>query len=264
MAEPETGAVNALDRLVEAAQQSSMWPLCRTQSDRMSVMRDKALANSADASPVSDRYVITTLAGPVDMVRFFNMARLISRGSNRYQMLVREWEREGGPAYMARRSAPGSTDCRPDDLPSNALGALFAEQVRAEEHNLDYDIVPRLKKFFAKLEPVSDEIVKQFPHETLVLGLTPSSTREEIRASRECFTAAPLYLIPVVAPERKVAIPNALVALKTAGLELRREKGQLIVLEPIGAPVRASNAVEPTVPTQVLTPRNAPQAVPVE
>ncbi|WP_146854281.1 hypothetical protein [Brevifollis gellanilyticus] len=265
VAEPETGAVTALDRLVEASQQSSMWPLCRSQSDRMSVMRDKALTNSADASPVSDRYVITTLAGPVDMVRFFNMAKLVSRGSNRYQVLVREWEREGGPAYMARRTAPGTTDCRPDDLPSNALGALFGELIKAEERNLDFDLVPRLKKFFSKLEPVSDEIVKQFSHETLVLGLTPSSSRDEIRASRECFTAAPLYLIPVVAPERKVAIPNAIAALKTAGLELRRERGQLIVLEPVGAPMRASNVVEPTFPTQVLTPRtSAPQAVPVE
>lgn len=267
VAEPETGAVSSIDRVIDAALQSSMWPLCRTQSDRISVMRDKALANSADASPVSDRYVITTLAGPVDLVRFFNMARLVSRGSNRYQTLFREWDREGGTAYMSRQGPPGSTDCRPDDLPSNALGALFAEQIKAEEHNLAFDFVPRLKKFFAKLEPVSDEIVKSHPHETLVLGLTPSSTREEIRASRECFTAAPLYLIPVVAPERAAAIPNALVALKLAGLELRREKGQLIVIEPIGAPMRASDARgEPTIPTQVLSPRgpSPTRAIPVE
>lgn len=261
-ATPEAGSATALDRVIEAAMKSSLWNLCRTQSDRLAVMREKALVHDSDATPVSDRYLITTLAGPVDLVHFFALARTVSRGTDRYQALHREWDREGGPLHVARQTT-AKTDCQPDDLPSNALGALFGEELMQHEMDLDFDMVARLKAFFAKLEPVPDTIAKSHPHETLVRGLTPASTRDEIRASHEWFTAAPLYIIPTVAPDRAAALPDAVAALKAAGLMLRTFNGQLIIIERLGTPERPAKFTR-AVPAEPERPRPPSQAVPVE
>lgn len=261
-APPDPGSLTAIDRVIEASMKSSLWNLSRNLSDRLGVMREKALSFDASSTPVSDRYVITTLAGPVDLVHFFSLARTVCKGTDRYKALHREWDREGGPLHVARQTT-SKTDCQPDDLPSNALGALFGEELMPYNADLDLNLAARLKVFFAKLEPVPDTIAKSHPHETLVLGLTPSSTRDEIRASHEWFTAAPLYIIPTVAPDRAAALPNSVAALKAAGLMLRTYSGQLIIIDRLGSPERPANFTR-AVSADPVSPRPPAKAVPAE
>ena len=123
---------------------SSLWNLSRNLSDRLGVMREKALSYESNSTPVSDRYVITTLAGPVDLVHFFSVARTVCKGGDRYKTLYREWDREGGPLHVARQTT-AKTDCQPDDLPSNALGALFGEELKPFNDDLDLNLAARLK-----------------------------------------------------------------------------------------------------------------------
>lgn len=254
----------ALDRVIEAAKSSSSWPLARTQADRLAVLREKALANPAESTPISDRYLITALGGPVDLVRFFGMARMVCRGSDRYETLYHEWTREGGMLYMTRQTDDNPTDCRPDDLPSNALGALFGEETKQHDNDLSFDLISSLKQFLGKLEPVSDAVAKSHPHEAVVLGLTPDSTKEQIRASREWFTAMPAYIIPIVAPDRAAAIPDAAAGIKAAGFVVYQEKGQMIIIERIGTPERPSRFSRAVPADAPAKPRAPTRAVPVD
>ena len=61
--------------------------------------------------------------------------------------------------------------------------------------------------------------------------------KQKERTARErWFTAEPAYILPAVAPERTVGIPNAKAALSLAGLVLRNHVGDPIVLDRVGTP----------------------------
>lgn len=226
----------SLDRLIDTTLESSTWKTCRTQADRLALLREKALKNEAESDPVSDRYIITALGGPVDFAHFFSLAKIVCGGQDRRAALAREWNREGGEAYnpLSRENPP--SDATPDDLPSNALGALFGEELKEHNANLNHDLIADLRAFFAKLEPVPDSIGKTFSHERIVLGLGANATLEERTARERWFTAEPAYILSAVAPERTVSIPNAKAALSLAGLVLRNHVGNPIVLDRVGTP----------------------------
>lgn len=253
----------SLDRVIDAAITSSQWPRVRSQADRLDILRDKALKHPAKATPISDRYVITVLGGPVDLVHFFGLARIVCAGQPRRAALAKEWEREGGPQALIRRADEVVADCTPEDLPSNALGALFGEEMRRANADLSHDLVASLRAFFAKLEVVPDAVIQNQSYERLILGVTPLSTSEQQIASRHWFSAQPLYMVPVVAPERAGSIPDAAAALKAAGLELRNQDGQPIILERLdggpSGPVKAVSVDEPS-----ASRKKPAQAVPVE
>lgn len=231
----QTGG-DALERVITAAMQNPEWASAVTQSDRLAVLRESALVYESESDPVSDRYFITALAGPVDFVHFFFMARYVCDGKDRRTTLYREWRREGGESYDPRRRDNPAADATPDDLPSNALGALFGEEQRRYDKDLVHDLLGDLRRFFAALEPVPDSVVKTLSHDRIVLGLSGVSTSEERVAKHQWFTAMPAYILPIVAPERVASIPDSAAALNKAGLELRTTSGIAIILDRIGTP----------------------------
>jgi len=257
---------SSLERILDAALKSSSWPTARNQSDRLTILRDKALGHKSESTPVSDRYVITALAGPIDLVHFFTLARNVSKGQDRRELLYREWQREGGAAVATATADSKSADCTPDDLPSNALGGLFGEETMPHENDLQHDVITSLRQFFAKLEPLPDSVIQSHPHESIVLGLTPESSKEDIRASHHWFTAQPLYLIPIVAPDRAAAIPDPAAALNAAGFVLRIYGNQPILLERVGSREGPPRGISKAVPVvdEPVRPRTQSKAVPVE
>jgi hypothetical protein len=258
----------SLDRILQESVQQPAWRSARHQVERLTLIRDAALRKAAESDPVSDRYVITALAGPVDLVRFLGLARIVCSGKERRATLLKEWQKENG----AGKAFAKPLDLTPEDLPSNALGALFGEELRPQLNNLQHDVAASLRAFFKPLEPQPDSVVRSLTFERAVLGLPASATTEERNKVHSWTTAVPAYLIPAVAPEKAAALPDSGSALKAAGLELRRHQDLPIILERIGTP-----EPEPKVTKAVPVPerRSAPapktpmrkpatRAVPVE
>jgi len=260
-AEPTAAPADTLDRVLAAAQKSSTWRSARTHADRFNLLRDHALNHSAVSDPVSDRYLITALAGPVDLVHFFGAARTVCSGtSERRPALLHLWQSEGGADFGTRLPSTRQADATPDDLPSDALGALFGEEMLPHNASPGHDLAAALRAFLAPLEPVPDSIAKSFDHEQVVLGLKPGATDTQRKASREWFTASPLYLLPVIDPARAKTIPDAAAALTAAGLVLRKHQDQAIILDRIGTP----EPVEPRISKAIPVRENTSKAVPVE
>lgn len=246
---------SSLERIIQEAVQQPAWRSARHQVERLTLLRDAALRKAAESDPVSDRYVITALAGPVDLVRFLGLARLVCSGKDRRVTLLKEWQRENG----AGKASVRPVDLTPEDLPSNALGALFGEELRPQLQNLQHDVALALREFFKPLEPMPDSIVRRLTFERAVLGLPASATTEERNTAHSWTTAMPAYLIPAVAPEKAAAHPDSASALKNAGLDLRRHQDLPIILERLGTP-----EPQPKVTKAVPVPerRAAPAPVP--
>ncbi|MDZ4289609.1 MAG: hypothetical protein U0984_16710 [Prosthecobacter sp.] len=256
--------LNSLDRVLAATQKSPEWSGARSQAERLGVLRKQALKYAAVSDLVSDRYLITALAGPVDLVRFFGLARSVCGGSiDRRAALLKEWRREGATRLKIAAGAAAPVDLSPDDLPSNALGALFGEELKPHNANLGHDLIADLQKFLGNLDPVVDSVTTRFTYEQLVHGLSAEATPEARRASREWLTAEPLYLLPLVAPEKAKTFANAAIALKAAGLEVRKHEGHPIVIERIGTPEPVAKVPEPKFPKAVPVDEPYPKAVPV-
>ncbi len=239
------GTSASLERIVASAMQMPAWRSARHQVERLTILRDKALAQKNPTEPVSDRFVITTLGGPVDLVRFFGLARIVCGGKDRRASLLKEYQREKG-------------EVTPDDLPSNALGALFGEELRPHMRDTGHDLVPDLRRFFASLQPADDAAIKRHSYQRLVHGLEAETTEQQRAASRDWRKAEPLYLVSLLAPERASTIPNAEAALHAAGLETRRVQGLPIVIERIGTP-----DPQPPPPRAVPVPEDRPLRLPL-
>jgi hypothetical protein len=227
-----TATSGSLDRILQEAVQQPAWRSARHQVERLTLLRDAALRKAAESDPVSDRYLITALAGPIDLVRFLGLARIVCSGKDRRATLLKEWQRENG----AGRASSKPLDLTPEDLPSNALGALFGEELRPQLRNLQHDVALALREFFKPLEPMPDSIVHSLTFERAVLGLPASASTEERKKAHSWTTAMPAYLIPAVAPEKASAHPDSASALKAAGLDLRKHQDLPIILERIGTP----------------------------
>jgi hypothetical protein len=240
------GTSASLERLVASAMKMPAWRSARHQVERLTILRDKALAQKDQTDPVSDRYVITILGGPVDMVRFLGLARIVCAGKDRRASLMKEFQRE-------------KREVTPDDLPSNALGALFGEELRPHMRDTEHDLVPDLRRFFASLEPADDAAIQRHTYQRLVHGIKAESTQQERATSRDWRTAEPLYLISLLAPDRASKIPNAEAALHAAGLETRRAQGLPIVIERIGTP-----DPQPPPPRAVPVPEDRPAHLPLK
>lgn len=247
---------NALDRLLQATAKTPEWKSASKQADRLQALRKQALRYSAMSEIPSDRYLITTLAGPVDLVRFFHLARVTCEGDDRRSALLHQWRRENGPSLLpgATRPPPPDAALFPDDLSSNALGALFGEELKP--HNVDpsYDLPEAIRKFFAPLEPVGDAVVAKHGFKRLVHGLEANASAEDARLSRTWLTAEPLYLLPVLAPNRANSITNAAAALRSAGLELREHEGEPLIIDRAGSPDPAVAAAPKPAPAATTFP----------
>lgn len=254
----ETAGNNPVERLLATAQKSSMWKTARSQSDRLGLLREYAL-KAAGEGQITDRYLITAYGGPIDLVHFFGMARLVCAGSEeRRTLLLKQWNREGGADYVAK--TPGRQyDATPDDLPSNALGALFGEDMKARDLDLNANLPEALTAFLRDLHPVPDEVVAKFSFDQLVLGIEGETSAEIRRSRSEWFKAEPLYILALVSPDRAATVPDAAAALRSAGLVVRNHEDQPIIID------RASTPEPPTKPQpKVFAKPRVTKAVPVQ
>jgi len=266
----DANSSDSLDRILQEAVQQPAWRSARHQVERLTLLRDAALRKAAESDPVSDRYVITALAGPVDLVRFLGLARIVCSGKDRRASLLKEWQKENGSGKAFAKPL----DLTPEDLPSNALGALFGEELRPHLKNLQHDVAASLRAIFKPLEPQPDPIVRSLTFERAVLGLPASATTEERNKVHSWTTAMPAYLIPAVAPGKAAAHPDSASALMAAGLDLRKHQDLPIILERLGTPepepkVTKAVPVPEKRPAPAQAPRPpvrkaVPRAVPVE
>jgi hypothetical protein len=226
----------ALDRMLAGAGQDPRWNAARTIPERMRIIREVALKQDVVSNPVSDRYLITELGGPIDLVHFLGLAAIVASGkSSRESALLEQWRLEGGPDFIAGRSRVYPTEAHPDDLPSNALGALFGEETLPHANDPSFDLPAALKAFMQHFLPVPDAVAKRFSHQRIVMGLPDSASFTQMRQRSEWFTALPRYLLPDVAPKKVRSHPNAETALKAAGFAIRRYEGRPIIIDRLPA-----------------------------
>jgi RHS repeat-associated protein len=137
-----------------------------------------------------DKYLYTTHAGVVDIEHFFGSARfvygrtVVESRSNAKATQLNLLERQEASNWTGGYAA--------DDLPSNALGALFAEHLMSIKDKSKVDVAVEANKFFELLGVVDTETLKKLQN-----GWSSSSFRSGNRAR----SAAP---IPIV--ERLVAV----------------------------------------------------------
>lgn len=226
------GDGNPLNRLVAEAQARPDWVLAENVTEKLNLIREVALTKGVASDPVSDRYLITALGGPIDMVHFLGLAIPVCSGEvDRKTALFDHWEREGGREFEAGKTGTYPTEAHPDDLPSNALGALFGEEIRNQIDEPDFDVIGALMKFLRPLEALPDRLVKVFSHRKLVMGLRDDADFEMIRSRSEWFTAKPLFCLYAIDRERAKRLGDSAVALREAGFQVTAINGKPIGIE---------------------------------
>ena len=226
-------AENPFERTVALARESELWEKASTAADRLHAIREISKTFDIVSDPVSDRYLITRYAGPIDLVHFLGLAIYVASGRQGYEeALMFQWRDEGGEDFEAGRTRTYPTEAHPDDLPSNALGALFGKEIldRNALAEADFDVVAELRTFLLPLGIVGDELAKKYSHRLVVMGLNENSSRELDTSRREWFAARPLFILPLVDPEASRTVRNADAALKEAGFRVVEIEGREIGL----------------------------------
>ena len=179
-------------RLLNRAEANPEWKGA-TVVRKLELIRDEANAEDVHSDPVSDRYSVTFLGGPIDWVHFLNLANFICSGDQKFgEAQYAQWVSEGGQDFEKGRTLTHPTAATPDDLPSNALGALFGRELRAA--GADVNIRVALERFIVPLKPVADRIAKKFSRHEIVLGLRENPSAKEQSRAHAWFTAEPLNL----------------------------------------------------------------------
>jgi hypothetical protein len=200
----------------------------------MLLLRSVAERQKVVSDPVSDRYLLTCYGGPIDLVHFLQLAADIEAGADPETRLWKEWQAEGGPHFVHwgfDRSEP--PEAHPDDLPSNALGALFGSEVRQQA---PADLELALRGFFAAFLPLPEVLAAKLSHPRGVMGLEAKATRQEQEARQTWFTARPLLQTERFNRlAREASLPplcldfaDGAKALRQAGLQLVVVKNQPI------------------------------------
>lgn len=216
------GPIPVLDRLFASA---SVGDDVKSQ---MRSLRDAALRLSVVSDPVSDRYLITELGGPIDLVHFLGLATEVFSAKKTVDAAL--WDQyvdEGGLDYEKRKTHIYPTEARPDDLPSNAFGALFGSELLAAKQS--GNLRDALEAFLLPLKPMPDEVMKRYSHNQIVMG-SPQREVSDINQSRhEWFTAHPLLVSRIIAePQMRFSYAASENALALAGFELVPIKGRMI------------------------------------
>jgi hypothetical protein len=205
----------------------------------MMIVRKYALKSAVVSDPVSDRYVITCYGGPIDLVHFFMLASNVCSGQHELETrLYREWVAEGGPDNLDGFNHREPPEAHPDDLPSNALGALFGLELRAHNQRKGADLRAAFRRFIAPLLPVPDAVARRFSHREIVMGLPEKASVEQRQAQRTWFTAAPLVQSAKLNRAAKATLGKSVCvefvdgaeALKKAGFVVQAYKGRRIVI----------------------------------
>ncbi len=230
------------DRLVIEAKAHPDWASADNQR-QLELIRDAALAKKTSSDPVSDRYTITFYGGPIDWVHFLNLAIFVYSGDQAFgEAQYAQWVNEGGLVFEAGKTREQPTASTPDDLPSNALGALFGKELRMQKS--PSEVEDALERFIEPLRPVPDQIAKAFSHQLIVMGLPDDPSNRQLDRAYAWFTAEPLNVTvsinakaqqltakPFGAPER-----SGRAALARADLRLTSYRGKLVVIERMSSP----------------------------
>ncbi len=226
------------DRLIAAAQKHADWPGAGVVR-QLELIRNAANAQPIASDPVSDRYTITFLGGPIDWVHFLNLANFVFSGKEAFgDAQYRQWVSEGGPRFEAGKTRSEPTAATPDDLPSNALGALFGRELRAAGKT---DVPTQLRAFIAPFRPVPDVVAKRFSRDRIVLGLAENSGRQALDRAHAWFTAEPLNLTTALNRASQEVLgkqfgqnqPSGRAMLREAGFELAAYRGKPVVIRRI-------------------------------
>ena len=224
------------ERLLAQAAAHSEW----SQTDvirQLEIIRDLALSHDTSSNPVSDRYSLTFYGGPIDWVHFLNLAIFLTSGDQEFgQAQYDQWVSEGGPDFEAGRNATHPSAATPDDLPSNAFGALFGRELRESSET---DVAAALRTFIQPLRPVPDTIAKQFSRDTAVLGLPKNPSSAQLDRAWAWFTAEPGNLTRLInrksleidGREFGKATATGREALEIAGFRLLRFRGKPVVID---------------------------------
>ncbi len=224
-------------RVFAKAKADPAWSEKKDLRERLMLIRSKALRNSAVSNPVSDRYCITCYGGPIDLVHFLMLAAEVVGGKNHEERLYKEWLAEGGETI--KEHPRGHFEAHPDDLPSNALGALFGAEILPHKNDPNLDIEAAFAKFIAPLIPVPDAITQRLSHQYIVMGLPGKRPARKLQLSRKrWFTAAPLNLTRLINAYAKRYLGKSLCnemkygkeALEQAGFVLRSYRNAPILI----------------------------------
>jgi len=191
----------SFERVFDKARQSPNWQSLSLREKLMKV-RAVALKNKTTSDPVSDRYQITAYGGPIDLVHFLMLAAEAQRdGINMKERLFKEWEQEGGFQHLNGFNPQYPCEAHPDDLPSNALGALFGQEMKKK--GVENSLKEEFSKFIKPLVPVPDAIAKKFSHRLIVMGLPEKIDRKTETSRYIWFTAEPLNVSKLINYEAK-------------------------------------------------------------
>ncbi|MEM7696834.1 MAG: hypothetical protein AAF236_00330 [Verrucomicrobiota bacterium] len=200
--------------------------------EKLKLIREVALEESVVSTPVSNRYEITALGGPIDWVHFLALALEVAKGKkSRDDALLYQWLEEGGEDFLEGRSDRFPPEAHPDDLPSNAFGALFGEEQAAAMREAGFDVVSALDDFIRPLEPVDHEESRGLSHRVVVMGLSKNASHEVVLRRSEWFTAVPIFTLHAYDKARASQLGNAERALSQAGFKIRKIEGLPIAID---------------------------------
>ncbi|MEM1297372.1 MAG: hypothetical protein AAGH89_18550 [Verrucomicrobiota bacterium] len=223
------------DRLISEAKSRQEWKRANRHR-KLELISEAALTKPSTSDPVSDRYTITFYGGPIDWVHFLNLAVFVYSGDQSYgEAQHHQWLKEGGLLFEAKKTRTNPTAATPDDLPSNALGALFGKELQASE--LEVEIA--LRKFIAPLLPVPDRLAKEFSHQAIVMGIPVKPTTRDLDLAYAWFSAMPLNLTKLINTKSHELIkrpfanpePSGLAALRQAGFTVVNYRGRPVLIE---------------------------------
>jgi TfoX/Sxy family transcriptional regulator of competence genes len=200
---------------------------------------------TATEDPLSDRYVLTARGGTLDLVHLASQSAAVCAGNLKVEDAVQiQWEAEGGADAAAgkeKRADGEEFEANHDDLPSNALGALFGEEIRAHEQDLDFDLPKAFQDFLRPLDPLPDQYAKKFSHAEVVMGITQAVLpRADYFAQSKWFTAEPFLTNDWINrqlderlganAERLPGYAAGLEGLRAAGFDLLEHRGEKILI----------------------------------
>ena len=227
----------SFERVFDKAAKDPSWSSLNLREKLLKV-RSVALKNKTVSDPVSDRYQITCYGGPIDLVHFLMLAAEAQKTNiDMKDRLYKEWLQEGGPQHLNGFNPQFPCEAHPDDLPSNALGALFGEEL--QKSGLNTNLKDEFLKFIKPLIPVPDSIAKTFSHRLGVMGLPKKIDKLTENSRYIWFTAEPLNLTKLINYESKKQAGKDLCktvltgkeGLKEAGFKIQLFKNKSIIIK---------------------------------
>lgn len=229
----------AYQRIFDLAKKDFKWKRCKTLSEQMWLVRSYASKEAVVSAKVSDRYQITAYGGPVDLVHFLALSNYVASGrQDLEESLYLQWVSEGGPDHENGFVMAKKQEAHPDDLPSNALGALWGSELKKHNSDLSVDLQKSFEAFIKGLLPVPRKIAQEYSHREIVMGLPKNPTNQQIAEKYGWYTAKPFNQYSLInKASQKLYQKDFCREFKTyydgllfAGFSIERYKGKAIII----------------------------------